>query len=114
MIDVLSLGWASLMLVLFSLALVVWGRNGFNKSFQSSKEIKLNEINFNKKYGRNRHCINLLCNHSFRISFRICILQVQSNTFYWENQRITNKYQTSEKRMPLDSSLNLFLAEMEL
>jgi CRISPR/Cas system CMR-associated protein Cmr5 small subunit len=27
------------------------GRNGFNKSFQSSKEIKLNEINFNKKYG---------------------------------------------------------------
>jgi hypothetical protein len=30
MIDVLSLGWASLMLVFsFSLALVVWGRNGF-------------------------------------------------------------------------------------
>jgi hypothetical protein len=34
--------------------------------------------------------------------------------FYWENQRITNKYQTSEKRMPLDSSLNLFWLEMEL
>jgi cytochrome b6-f complex subunit 8 len=30
MVDVLSLGWASLMLVFsFSLALVVWGRNGF-------------------------------------------------------------------------------------
>nr|YP_009545284.1 cytochrome b6/f complex subunit VIII [Synura uvella]YP_009545321.1 cytochrome b6/f complex subunit VIII [Synura uvella]YP_009545434.1 cytochrome b6/f complex subunit VIII [Mallomonas splendens]YP_009545472.1 cytochrome b6/f complex subunit VIII [Mallomonas splendens]AYO28438.1 cytochrome b6/f complex subunit VIII [Synura uvella]AYO28475.1 cytochrome b6/f complex subunit VIII [Synura uvella]AYO28588.1 cytochrome b6/f complex subunit VIII [Mallomonas splendens]AYO28626.1 cytochrome b6/f com len=30
MIDVISLGWASLMLVFsFSLALVVWGRNGF-------------------------------------------------------------------------------------
>ena len=30
MIDVLSLGWASLMLVFsFSLALVVWGRNVF-------------------------------------------------------------------------------------
>ena len=30
MIDVLSLGWAALMLVFsFSLALVVWGRNGF-------------------------------------------------------------------------------------
>jgi cytochrome b6-f complex subunit 8 len=30
MIDVLSLGWATLMLVFtFSLALVVWGRNGF-------------------------------------------------------------------------------------
>jgi hypothetical protein len=30
MFDVLSLGWASLMLVFsFSLALVVWGRNGF-------------------------------------------------------------------------------------
>jgi cytochrome b6-f complex subunit 8 len=30
MIDLLSLGWAALMLVFsFSLALVVWGRNGF-------------------------------------------------------------------------------------
>jgi hypothetical protein len=30
MIDVLSLGWASLMLAFsFSLAIVVWGRNGF-------------------------------------------------------------------------------------
>jgi hypothetical protein len=47
--------------VLFSLALVVWGRNGFNKSFQSSKEIKLNEINFNKKYGRNRHTALTCC-----------------------------------------------------
>jgi hypothetical protein len=38
MIDVLSLGWASLMLV-FSLALVVWGRNGFNKSFNRQKKL---------------------------------------------------------------------------
>ena len=30
--DVLSLGWASLMTVFtFSLALVVWGRNGFQQ-----------------------------------------------------------------------------------
>lgn len=30
MINVLNLGWASLMLVFsFSLALVIWGRNGF-------------------------------------------------------------------------------------
>ena len=30
MLDVLNLGWASLMMVFsFSLALVVWGRNGF-------------------------------------------------------------------------------------
>lgn len=30
MIDVLNLGWATLMLTFsFSLALVVWGRNGF-------------------------------------------------------------------------------------
>jgi hypothetical protein len=30
MVDVISLGWSSLMLVFsFSLALVVWGRNGF-------------------------------------------------------------------------------------
>ncbi len=30
MIDVLNLGWASLLLVFsFSLALVIWGRNGF-------------------------------------------------------------------------------------
>ncbi len=30
MFDVITLGWASLMLVFsFSLALVVWGRNGF-------------------------------------------------------------------------------------
>ena len=30
MIDVISLGWATLMLTFsFSLALVVWGRNGF-------------------------------------------------------------------------------------
>ena len=30
MIDILNLGWASLLLVFsFSLALVVWGRNGF-------------------------------------------------------------------------------------
>jgi len=30
MIDVLSLGWATIMLgISFSLALVVWGRNGF-------------------------------------------------------------------------------------
>jgi hypothetical protein len=34
--------------------------------------------------------------------------------FIGKTKRITNKYQTSEKRMPLDSSLNLFLAEMEL
>ncbi len=30
MLDVLNLGWAALMMVFsFSLALVVWGRNGF-------------------------------------------------------------------------------------
>ena len=58
MIDVLSLGWASLMLVFsFSLALVVWGRNGFRlkiknryRIFQvliTSKTIFINKININ-------------------------------------------------------------------
>ena len=41
MIDVLNLGWASLLLVFsFSLALVVWGRNGFQIDF-ANKSLKI-------------------------------------------------------------------------
>ena len=91
MIDVLSLGWGSLMLVFsFSLALVVWGRNGFQienrKQIQNISSIKNQENNF---YKQDKHkfmgemlsaAVTCFCITLFGLGLGFVLLQVQANT----------------------------------